>query len=79
MRLADAEVIKFIDIHHLTVEVVYFVDNKDNRLAASSQHIGYFCIGIYKTLAHVGNKDDNVCRVDGDLRLISHLRENDIF
>ena len=79
MRLSDAKVIEFINIHHLTVEVVDFVDHQHNRLAASSQHISYFCIGIYKTLAHVGNKDDNVCRVDGDLRLISHLRENDIF
>lgn len=79
MRLSDAEVIEFINIHHLTVEVVDFVDHQHNRLAASSEHISYFCIGIYKALTDVSDEDDDICGINGDLRLVSHLGENDIF
>ena len=79
VRLSDAEVIEFINIHHLTVEVVDFVDHQHNRLAASSEHISYFCIGIYKALTDVSDEDDDICGINGDLRLVSHLGENDIF
>ena len=79
MRLPDAKVIKFIYIHHLTVKVVYLIHDEDNRLAASSEHISYFCIGIYKALTDVSDEDDDICGINGDLRLVSHLGENDIF
>lgn len=79
MRLSDAEVIEFINIHHLTVKVIYLVDNEYNRLAASSQHVCHFCIRIYKSLTDVCDEDDDICGINGDLRLVSHLGENDIF
>ena len=79
MRLPDAKVIKFIYIHHLTVKVIYLVDNEYNRLAASSQHVCHFCIRIYKSLTDVCDKDDHICGVNGNLRLVSHLRKNDVF
>ena len=79
VRLSDAEVIEFINIHHLTVKVIYLVDNEYNRLAASSQHVCHFCIRIYKSLTDVCDEDDDICGINGDLRLVSHLGENDIF
>ena len=60
------------------VEVVYFVDHQNNRLAASSEHICYFGIGIYKALTDISDKDNDICGINGDLRLVSHLGENDI-
>ena len=45
---------------------------------AAAQHICHLCIRIYKSLLHIGNKHDHIRGINGDLRLLSHLRENDV-
>ena len=77
-RFSDTKIIKFIDIHHKFLNAVYFINNKDNRLTATSKHICYFCIGINQPLMNICDKDNNISCINCDLSLFSHLRKDNI-
>ena len=72
-RFADSQIIKFIDFHHLAFKVVHFIDGQNHRLAAAPEHIRHLCVRIHQTLAHVGDKDDHIRSVNGNLCLFPHL------
>ena len=77
-RFSNPEVIKLVYVHHIFLHAVHFVYYKDNRFSASSEHVCHFGIGIYKPLVHVRDKHDHICRINGNLRLLSHLGKNNI-
>ena len=77
-RFSDTKIIKFIDIHHKFLNAIYFINNKDNRLTATSKHICYFCIGINQPLMNICDKDNNISCINCDLSLFSHLRKDDV-
>ena len=77
-RITDAKIIEFVYIRHEFCKAVYFIHHQKYRFATSSQHISHFGIGIYQSLAHIGDKNNNICGINRDLCLISHLRQDDI-
>ena len=77
-RFTDTKVIELINIHHKFLDTIYLIHNKDNRFAAASEHICHLRIGIHQSLMNVCDKDDNICRINGNLCLLSHLRKDDV-
>lgn len=69
---------RIVYIRHEFCKAVYFIHHQKYRFATSSQHISHFGIGIYQSLAHIGDKNNNICGINRDLCLISHLRQDDI-
>ena len=49
-RITDTEVIKFIDICHALLKIVYFINNKYNRLMGPPQHVRHLGICIDQSL-----------------------------
>ena len=62
----------------MLLKAVHLIDRKDHRLPAPSQHICHLGIRIHQPLAHIHQENDHIRRVDGNLRLLSHLGENNI-
>ena len=77
-RVAEAEVVELIEIDRRLAERVAFVDADDHRHIAALEHLRDVEIRRHHARAHVGHKDDDVRRVDRDLRLRAHLREDDV-
>ncbi len=44
----------------------------------TAEHISDTCIGIYEALTDIRHEDDHICGINGDLRLVTHLGQNDI-
>ena len=78
-RIADSQIIELIYIRHKLVKIIYFINHQDYRLAGAPEHVRHLGIRIYQSLAHVSNEDDHVCRVDGNLCLLAHLGQDDVF
>ena len=77
-RITDSQIIKLIDIRHVFLEAVYFVDYQNHRLVGTAQHIRYLGICIHQSLLDIYHKQNHVRRVDGDLCLLPHLGQNDV-
>ena len=77
-RIADAEIVELIHIRHELLKAVHFVDHKHDRLAGASEHICHLGIRILQSLSDIREENNHVRRRNGNLRLLSHLRENDI-
>ena len=77
-RFSDSKIVKLIYVHHIFLVAVYLVNYKTYRLAAAAEHVCYLSIRIHKTLAYICDKNDHVCRINGDLCLLSHSGEDDI-
>ena len=76
MRITDSKIIEFIDIRHIFIIIVYLINDKHHRLLCTAQHICYLGVRIHKSLMHIHHKDDDICGINGDLRLLPHLGEN---
>ena len=76
--LSDSQIIEFIDFRHIFVKAVHLVDHKEHRLPGTPQHIRHLGIRVHQSLAHIRHKDDHIRRIYGNLRLLPHLREDDI-
>ena len=72
-RLSDSKIIKFIDVHHIFLNAVNFIYNKNDWFLASAKHICHFCIRINKPLLHVCDKHNDIRSINRDLCLFSHL------
>ena len=77
-RITDTKVIELVYIRHEFCKAVYFIHHQKYRFATSSQHISHFGIGIYQSLTHIGDENNNICGINRDLRLISHLCQDNI-
>ena len=77
-RFSDSKIIKFIYIHHVLLMAVHFVDYKAYRLATAAEHICHLGVRIHKSLADICNKNDHICRINGDLCLLSHSGKNNV-
>ena len=78
MWIADAKVIKFIDVRHIFVEIVHLIDYQHHWLMRTTQHICHLGICIHQALLYIYQENDHICCCHGDLRLGTHLGKNDI-
>ena len=76
--LTLSQIIEFIHICHEFLKIIHFIDRQNNRFPGTAQHICHLGIRVHHSLSDVHQEDDNICRIDGDLRLFPHLRQNDI-
>ena len=77
-RIPDSQIIKFIDIRHKFLKIIYFIYYQNDWFLGSSKHIRNFGIGIHQSLTDVCNKYNDICCIDGNLCLLPHLREDHI-
>ncbi len=77
-RITDAKIVKLIYIRHEFFEAVHLVDRQNHRLSGAPEQVGHLAVRIHKPLAHIGDKNDHIRRVDGDLCLLPHVREHHI-
>ena len=54
------------------------IDRQHHRLFRFAQHVRHLIIGVHQALAHIDDKDDHIGRIDGDLRLLPHLGQDNI-
>ena len=76
--LADSQIIKFINIHHIFLNAVHLIHCKYHWFAAAAKHICNFRIRIHKSLMYICNKDNDIRSINSDLSLLPHLRKNHI-
>ena len=72
-RIPDPKIIELIHVRHKFIKIIHLVDNKHNWFFRTSEHICHFGIRILKSLSDIGNEHNDICRINGDLRLLSHL------
>ena len=77
-RIAHAQIVKFIGIHQEFFKIIHFVYCQDHRLGTAAQHVRYLCIRILQSLTYIHHKNDHVRRINGYLRLFSHLRNDHV-
>ena len=77
-RISDAQIIKFIHIRHKFVKVIHFVHSQDHRFSRTAEHVCHFRIRILQALTNVSDENDDIRRIDRDLRLLPHLGQNNI-
>ncbi len=76
--LPDAQIIKLIDIRHIFFKIIYLIDCQYYRFPGTSKHVRHLGIRILQPLFHIHKKEDHIRCVDGNLRLLPHLRKNNI-
>ena len=72
-RVAEAEVVEFIEISGKLADGVALVDAEHNGLAALAEHCRHLTVRCYDAAADIGDKDYNLGAVNGELRLTPHL------
>ena len=77
-RIADAEIIKLVYIVAELLKAVHLIDSQNDRLFGLAQHVCNLGIRVHQALAHIHDEDDDVRSRDGDLRLFSHLGQDDV-
>ena len=76
-RIAQAQRVEVVHrVAHLLI--VDLVDHQNDRLVAAAQHGRHVLIIRRQPRASVGEEEDDVARLDGDLRLTAHLFEQDV-
>ena len=77
-RITDTEVVELIDVIAKFRRIVYFIDRQNNRFSRFTQHIRHLGIRIGHALTHIYDKQDHIRRRDRDLRLLTHLGQDNI-
>ena len=77
-RITDTKVVELIDVIAKFRRIVYFIDRQNNRFSRFTQHIRHLGIRIGHTLTHIYDKQDHIRRRDRDLRLLTHLGQDNI-
>ena len=78
VRIPDPQIVKLIDRSLVPGKAVHLIDNQQNRLMAAPEHVCDLGIRIHKSLFEIRHEEDHIRGIDGDLRLFSHLREDNV-
>ena len=77
-RIAESQVIEFVNISLKLLEIIDFVNSQDNGLLRTAQHVRNLEVRVDKTLTHIDKEHDNIGRIDRDLGLFSHRLQDRI-
>ncbi|CCZ60868.1 predicted dithiol-disulfide isomerase involved in polyketide biosynthesis [Hungatella hathewayi CAG:224] len=77
-RITDTEIIKLVYIVAELFKAVHLIDSQYDRFLGLAKHVGNLGIRVHQSLAHVHDKDDDIRGRDGNLRLLSHLGQDDV-
>ena len=78
MGITQSQIIKLIGIRQKLLIIVCFIHCQDHRLLRPSQHVRHLEVRIHQSLPHIYKKNDHVCSLNGNLRLLSHPGKDDI-
>ena len=73
--VAAGEIIELVDIILKLGETVHLVDREHDRLLCAAQHIGDAVVGVGDTGADIGEEDDYIRCLNGNLRLFPHRHQ----
>ena len=73
MGIADTQIVEFVNIRHILLETVYFVDYQYHRFVGAAQHVRHLRISVHQSLLYIHQENDYICRLHGDLCLFTHL------
>ena len=71
-----AQVVELVNIRVQIAHLIHFVYRQYHRLLGAQQHIGHILVGGGQAGLDVTHKDDHRSRLNGDLRLLPHKRQN---
>ena len=77
-RIAEPQIIELIDIISELLEAVDLIDAENDRLSGLPEHIRHLIVCIDETGTHIHDENDDIRRIDCQLRLRTHLRQDDI-
>ena len=78
MRIADSKIVKLVDARLIFDKIVNLVDNQQNTLMASAQHVSNLRVRIDQSLMEIRQEKDDIGRVNRNLGLLPHLGKDDI-
>ena len=70
--VAQTEIVELVEVGIDGAHGVHLVHRQHDGLAAALEHTGYLLIGGGEAGLDVGDEDDDIRVVDGDLRLLAH-------
>ena len=70
--IAAGKVIELVDIVFEFCEAVHLIDREHHGLLCAAQHVRDPVVRIRDTGSHIGQKDNHIRRIYGDLRLLAH-------
>ena len=70
--IAAGEVIELVDIVLKLCEAIHLIDREHHGLLCAAQHVRDAVVRIRDTGSHIGQKDNHVRGVDGNLCLLAH-------
>ena len=73
-----AELVELVEFHRKIADGVDLVDERNDRLAGALEHHGDVDVLGSKTALAVNHEQDDICHIDGDLRLRLHLGQKHI-
>ena len=71
--LAKSKVVKFEDISLLFNRIIYLIYHQNHRFLGLSKHVSYLIVRIYKTSLNISYKYNYICRIYGNLSLLTHI------
>ena len=77
-RLSDSQRIKIIEGIRRIHRIVHLIDQQNHFFPGAPQHCGDFFICSGHAFLSVHHENDDVRHIHGDLRLLSHLRRDDL-
>ena len=77
-QLAQTQRVEIVQLHGRFADLVALVDRQHHGLAAAHQHTGNVLILRGDAVGQLGDHNDAVRRVDGDLRLLAHMRQQTV-
>ena len=71
-RISAGEVIELVNIVLKLCETVHLIDREHHRLLCAAQHVRDPVVRIRDAGSHIGQKDNHIRRIYGNLRLLAH-------
>ena len=77
-QLAQAQAVEIVQLHRRLADLVALVDSQHYGLAAAHQHAGDVLVLRGHTGRKLGDHDDAICGIDGQLGLLTHVGQQAI-
>ena len=78
VRIPDSEIIELIDCRFIPLPAVNLIHHKKHRLMASAEHVSDLRVRVDQSLLQICQKQNDIGGIDRNLRLLSHLRKDNI-
>ena len=77
-RITEPQIIELVNIVTELLEAVDLIHTENDRLSGLPEHIRHLVVRIDETGTNIHDENDDICRIDRQLCLCTHLRQDDI-